>query len=293
MKCVNCGNEVSSNDPVCPVCGTSRAVNYQMQNSSTEAKGGFCVICGRPVPAGVKVCSECENARVVVAPAASKPSYTWIIVLCTTVAAIVIAVALLLYMGIINFGSTSSDIDEDSTEKVGVNGDDNSNTNSDVPEEPTKPEEKPEEEPEPAETELSVVSYDGPITWEDANSKARAEGGYLAVANSREEFDEMCEMIENMNPDINAFWMGVKRTGDSWYDNDDLYLLDGSESIEFADWLVVDGVKEPTGYDPNTNEPERYLMALRRNGNWLFNDTKNDVASHGYKIWFVIEKEVE
>ena len=58
MKCVTCGNEVSNNEQVCPICGTSKAANVQsqeMHEMQNSASGSYCTMCGRPIPDGYKM----------------------------------------------------------------------------------------------------------------------------------------------------------------------------------------------------------------------------------------------
>ena len=106
MKCINCGNEVSSNELVCPYCGTSKSANQQNtsnnQNSNQQNAGGFCIMCGKAVPFGYKMCPECTSGQLAEkSMPEKKKSYAGIIVLLSLLILLVGAVAVGFGTGII------------------------------------------------------------------------------------------------------------------------------------------------------------------------------------------------
>jgi len=118
-------------------------------------------------------------------------------------------------------------------------------------------------------------------TWEDANRYARNQGGYLACINSKEEFDKICKMADDAG--IRVLWVGAKKTGSYWSDTG---WIDGTR-MTFTKWLE----NEPSYYDEYGNS-ENYLVILKRDGEWYFNDEINDIGGYDYitgRLGYIIE----
>ena len=307
MKCITCGNEVSSNDSVCPVCGTSKAVNMQIQetggsqnighiNGNQQKQGSFCMMCGKPVPLGYKMCPECMNLHITEKSAPrKKKSYAWLIILLSVLILLVGAVAVGFGTGIIptmisDLGAEETEIEENRNDEELADensGEEEKNNGNGTENDAENKQNGTSIESKPKETVCEIVVpelSDSIITWSNAAYNAKKIGGELASINSREEFDKITADANEKN--LVILWVGAQRKdGQMW---EDVKWLDGTE-MSFTKWLD----KEPS-YESD-GEKEYYLMLVKIGQNWYFNDTADDITSYyshlSDKVGFVIEKE--
>ena len=302
MYCENCGKKIRENCTFCPECGCVIAKNKQFSNQSSnytngqygenrivenslEKTGGVCSVCGASVPEGYKLCPDCSERTYKKSSDRSTKIVVILSVLVAFVAMILIALVILKGNGVLF--SENEDVIETSFED---NNEDDAPSES--PEDENEENNEKVEEEEEVKTEKTYEVYETyyPITWKEAKRIAEERGGYIAVANSKEEFEKMYEAANKK--EIVVFWMGVKRTGDDWTD---VTCLDGSENLPYANWLVTQNASEPS-LNYNGVE-ERYLMAVKNNGSWYFNDAPNDISddysaeTYRNKISFIIEKD--
>lgn len=137
----------------------------------------------------------------------------------------------------------------------------------------------PEPTPEPKESSYKVVVDD--VSWIAARDNAINAGGHLVVINDEEEFRRVLELIEDYP--VSYVWVGCRRVEGAlnWVQN---------AKVDYWPWL--DG--EPTYVDGEVAED--YLMLSHINGNWGYNDNRNDPAGdypmyYSGRIAYVIEFE--
>lgn len=298
MKCITCGNEVSNNDSVCPVCGTSRAVNVERQNTganyggqNNKQQGSFCIMCGKAVVQGYKMCPECMNSQIT-GTTPEKKSYAGLIILLVVLILLVGTVAVGFGTGVIpamisdlTFEESEEKIDDDVTNETETK-------EKDADKSAEKTDNKQNEvsvESTPKETVCEIVvpeSANGIITWTNAAHNAKNFGGELVSINSREEFDKIT--ADANEKQLVILWVGARRKdGQMW---EDVKWLDGTE-MSFTKWLD----KEPS-YESD-GEKEYYLMLVKIGQEWYFNDTANDITQYYShltdKVGFVVEKELK
>jgi hypothetical protein len=131
---------------------------------------------------------------------------------------------------------------------------------------------------EPTTHSYMVVKAD--VTWEEAYSAAKASGGYLAVITSQEEFDAVATLADQSG--ALYIWLGAESDAYGKF-----YWKNG-ESFSYTNWYAG----EPSGSDAD-GTPETCLCMWKVNGEWSWNDQRNDLIS-GYslaaeKIGYVIE----
>lgn len=267
MKCGKCSNELKEGAKFCPKCGQKVEVAFQ------PSKGFFCPKCGRKLANGAQFCSGCgaqlkkaNNAAntaavpVYVPPVKkAKKVSSGIIALIIALCIALVSCGVVIYTMYINQDAEETSIDRDSRD-------------NDKDNDKKKQEDETQEQEgvtnKPKVSSYSVVKAD--VTWEEASSSASSQGGYLVSINSKEEFDKVCEMAENM--DISVFWIGAKRAvSENW---GEVKWQDGEE-VTFANWF--DG--EPTYISEEGND-EQYLMVFKVNDVWYFNDAENDVSGY-------------
>ncbi len=330
MKCANCGNEVSKNYDMCPHCGTpcdhnkENNIQNNWQNSQqnqgqqsygqnygqsappvyvNDAANAFCMYCGKPIPFGYTVCEDCmrryagTDARATRAKSGNK--------------ALLIVLIIVLILGIASVGVWAFVLKKDvptaekkddkkqtqttNKEKDGKSSEEEiENNNNDVSEDDElsnkdrNKEKGKDNDKTKKDSSYSVVysdSSNGIITWESAKYKADSMGGHLVSINSREEFEKVCNIADNNG--LVIFWLGVKRDyGESW---SNVYWEDGTR-MTYTKWLPGEPSYTEDGVE------ERYLMALKRNGVWYFNDAMGDIShaygsNYAYKIAGIVEIE--
>ena len=155
-----------------------------------------------------------------------------------------------------------------------------------VPDDIVLPEPDPEESEDTAETEeaseeenvpISIIGTDDvsednytiyveDLSWTEAQEKCYSMGGYLAVISNQEEFDEITSLAEQQG--IEKLWIGCHR------ENGEL-VWENYETTDFYKW----GKGEPSEYDSGDNVAEDYLLLWKFNGEWVYNDSRNDPVS--------------
>ncbi|MBQ8913045.1 MAG: VWA domain-containing protein [Lachnospiraceae bacterium] len=106
------------------------------------------------------------------------------------------------------------------------------------------------------------------ISWSEANEACLRKGGHLITITSQEEMDQAVALAEGAN--LRFIWMG----GYTSVRNDDAYghWITG-ESFEFTAWYPG----EPSRTDKDGAD-EMYLMLWQVEGEWSWNDQRNDPA---------------
>lgn len=137
----------------------------------------------------------------------------------------------------------------------------------------------PEPTPVPKESTYQVVVSD--VSWITARDEAINAGGHLLVINDEEEFRRVLELLEGYP--VSYVWVGCRRIEGAltWVQNDE---------VNFWPWLSG----EPTYVDGEVTED--YLMLSHINGNWGYNDNRNDPAGdypafYSGRLAYVIEFE--
>jgi hypothetical protein len=103
------------------------------------------------------------------------------------------------------------------------------------------------------------------VSWTKAAAACTRLGGHLAVINDEAEFNEVTRLADEQG--LVYVWIGAHRVGgiEKWEDGRD--LTDG-----FVRW----GRGEPTYIDRNDQVAEDYIMLWKNNGNWVYNDNRDD-----------------
>lgn len=119
------------------------------------------------------------------------------------------------------------------------------------------------------------------VSWTKAKELAEAAGGHLVTVSSPEELDEIVTLA--MVNDCNFVWLGCHR-------EDDKLIWENGEEIGFYQW----GPGEPSKIDKGDNVNEDYLLLWKHNGQWEYNDSRNDPCEdykdmYGGKIGYVVE----
>ena len=294
MRCIGCDNDISSNEPNCPHCGTSREVNLAMnkdKNIHTEdaqKQTSFCKKCGVPIPFGYQMCPECiaKFNRVSDTPRDRRRSGSSSL---TTLLTVMIVITVFLFilgvsgvamwrMGV--FDETLSDDSVTTTTTT---------SNQSSTEASSGNAESPQPAPEPVVKQktyaANVPGYI--ISWSEAESAARSQGGRLACPTTEEEFNRIC--AEAKQKGLYVIWLGGYRSsGQSW---DSVSWYNGAP-MNFIKWYNG----KPSYWDGDREE--LYLMALYKKdaGTWWVNDAPNDIryaypSSYTYRVGYVLEKE--
>ena len=103
------------------------------------------------------------------------------------------------------------------------------------------------------------------VSWTKAAAACTRLGGHLVIINSEEEFNEVTALADAQ--ELSYVWVGAHRVGgvEKWEDGSD--LTDG-----FVRW----GRGEPTYIDRNDQVAEDYIMLWKNNGEWVYNDNRDD-----------------
>jgi Lectin C-type domain. len=119
------------------------------------------------------------------------------------------------------------------------------------------------------------------LSWTAAQEKCASMGGHLVTISNQEELDKVISMAEEQG--IEKVWIGCHR------ENGKL-VWENYETIDFYKW----GKGEPSEYDKGDNVSEDYVMLWKFNGEWVYNDSRNDPvadypAMYSGKIAYVCE----
>ncbi len=104
------------------------------------------------------------------------------------------------------------------------------------------------------------------MSWTEAQSACREQGGHLAVISTREEFEEVTKLAAQQG--LTYLWVGCHRVqGELTWETD--------EPVNFSYWAN----NEPSYYDPYDDVYEDYVMLCRVGDEWFYNDNRNDPAA--------------
>lgn len=136
----------------------------------------------------------------------------------------------------------------------------------------------PPTEAQPAEPTYQVIKED--CSWTEAQEKAAALGGRLAVITSQNQLEDICALAEEAG--VSRLWIGCHR-------ENGVFTWEGGESVSFYSWAAG----EPTGTDSYDGAAEDYVMLWNHNG-WAYNDSRNDPMAefgdvYGGTMGYVVE----
>ena len=137
----------------------------------------------------------------------------------------------------------------------------------------------PAQPEQPKESRYELIVSD--VSWQSARDSAANAGGHLVVINDEAEYRRVLELVKQQ--DISYVWLGCRRV-----DGEMTWLNDASVSY----WPWISG--EPSYFDGDVAED--YLMLSLVNGNWGYNDNRNDPAGdypafYSGRIAYIIEFE--
>jgi len=119
----------------------------------------------------------------------------------------------------------------------------------------------PENVATPVEHSYSIHRED--VSWTQAQQKCYELGGHLANISSQEELNEITSLAEAQG--LEKLWIGCHRENAA-------LVWENQEDISFYKW----GKGEPSGYDSGDRVTEDYIMLWKFNGDWVYNDSRND-----------------
>ena len=126
----------------------------------------------------------------------------------------------------------------------------------------------------------------GDISWTEANNRALANGGHLATITSQDEMNELVEMAKKSG--LEYLWIGGYT---SVRNNQAFGHWTTGEPFDYTAWFPG----EPSRNDKD-GTPEFYLMLWNVNGEWSWNDQRDNVLDSGLdyfkgKIGYICEYE--
>jgi hypothetical protein len=124
----------------------------------------------------------------------------------------------------------------------------------------------PEIEEIPPEHSYQVIKDN--VSWTKAAAACARLGGHLAVINDEAEFNEITRLCDEQG--LTYVWIGAHRVGgvEKWENGSDL-----------TDGYVLWSRGEPTYIDRNDQVAEDYIMLWKNNGDWVYNDNRDDPYS--------------
>ena len=153
---------------------------------------------------------------------------------------------------------------------------------SDSPEPTAEPEEEEsatepvaEAAAEPEETSVSngghgvKTFYKADVSWSQAREDCSLMGGHLVTISDAEELQEVTALAEANG--VDKVWIGCHRENGA-------LVWENGENIDI-DSLNAWGVSEPSYYDMGDNVAEDYILLWKYNGQWVFNDSRDDPVS--------------
>lgn len=121
----------------------------------------------------------------------------------------------------------------------------------------------PSEEQTSAPVEHSYRLFKEDVSWIQAQQKCAELGGHLVNISSQEELNEITALAEEQG--LEKLWIGCHRENAA-------LIWENQEDISFYKW----GKGEPSGYDSGDRVTEDYIMLWKFNGEWVYNDSRND-----------------
>lgn len=101
------------------------------------------------------------------------------------------------------------------------------------------------------------------LSWSQARETCLYMAGDLAVIRTPEELNTVISLAEEQG--VTMLWIGLRRV------DGELRWVNG-EPVDYAPW----GAGEPSGFDSADGEAEDYVMLWRLNGEWCYNDSRED-----------------
>jgi len=119
------------------------------------------------------------------------------------------------------------------------------------------------------------------VGWLEAQQEAMVRGGYLVTINTSEELQQVIDLANQAGFD--RVWIGAHRV-------DGNLVWESGEDNVFYQW----DTGEPSYTDSGDGAAEDYVMLWQRNGNWVYNDSRenpltNFYGMYGGHIGFVVE----
>lgn len=130
--------------------------------------------------------------------------------------------------------------------------------------EPT-PEATPEPTEEPPQTTYELFISD--MSWIEAESACRAKGGHMVVISDADELKKVTDLADLYG--VSLVWIGFYREPLT-----ELIKWVNGEEISYYPW----GAGEPSKTDTD-GTPENYGLLWKRNGVWIYNDSREDPVS--------------
>ena len=128
---------------------------------------------------------------------------------------------------------------------------------------------------DPSRHSYSVVISD--VTWQQADTEARNQGGHLATISCQEE-QAAVEAVLNGYPGLRAVWIGGQRLPEG------RFIWNTGEAFSYTFW----GPGEPN----NENGNENYMDMYPKDGRWVWNDVPGDIARYySGSMGYVMEKD--
>ncbi len=135
---------------------------------------------------------------------------------------------------------------------------------------------------DPATLPHSYEAVRADVGWKEAQSEAAVKGGYLVTINSAEEMQTVISLAQEAGFD--RIWIGAHRENGT-------LVWESGEDVSFYKW--DDG--EPSYTDSGDGAAEDYIMLWERNGQWVYNDSRENPLTdfygmYGGRIGYVVEK---
>ena len=120
------------------------------------------------------------------------------------------------------------------------------------------------------------------VGWREAQSEAAVKGGFLVTINSEEELQTVINLAQEAGFD--RIWIGAHRENGT-------LIWESGEDVSFYKW--DDG--EPSYTDSGDGAAEDYIMLWERNGQWVYNDSRENPLTdfygmYGGRIGYIVEK---
>ena len=150
-------------------------------------------------------------------------------------------------------------------------------------------EQAPEQEAQPAVPEVDPATlphtYEAvraDVGWLEAQQEAIAKGGYLVTINTSEELETVVRLADQAGFD--RIWIGAHR-------QDGNLVWESGEDVAFYRW----DTNEPSYTDSGDGAAEDYVMLWYRNGQWVYNDSRENPLTdfygmYGGRIGYIVEK---
>lgn len=121
------------------------------------------------------------------------------------------------------------------------------------------------------------------VSWTQAQQRCYERGGHLANISDEAERQQIITLAEQNG--VEKIWVGCHR------ENAQL-IWENDEQVEYYVW----GKGEPSGYDSGDRVTEDYLLLWKFNGEWVYNDSRDDPVKdypdmYSGQIGFVCEYE--